>query len=87
MKNLSLSQNQIDNINNIILLNPKVLNPSHILKINNSASFLTFIIREIYEYACIMNEDGQCIAKSRKIYFKYLEMQKKLTKLRSIIGK
>ena len=45
-----LSREQLNRFNTIIENNKKILNPSYFLKKNKALSYVSFILKEIYEY-------------------------------------
>jgi hypothetical protein len=50
-KSINLSKSQLNKINRILQETPKLFNSSHILKISKPISYLTFILKEIYDFS------------------------------------
>jgi hypothetical protein len=53
-------------IKNIVEKNMFIFNSSYVLKINKAASFLTFILKEIYDYLNLKLKDGTLLICMRK---------------------
>lgn len=56
------------------------------IKSNKTISYVTFILKEIYEYANIMTEDGVSILTLRDNYVKFDKMRKFLFNIEKIFN-
>jgi hypothetical protein len=72
-------------MNKIIYDNPKVIQPTEVLKFNKTTSFLSFVIKEIVEFAVMRTEDGAYIYLLRRFYQKYRQLLEKQQKLKNLV--
>jgi hypothetical protein len=79
--NLILTNNQNKAIISIIENDSNILNPAHIIKICKPASYLTFILHEIYEFINKKTENGVSINFLRKCKNEYSRIKMKLERL------
>lgn len=55
---ISFNEDQFEALNAIYNANQKVLNSSDFLKINRSVSYMTFIVKELFDYFMAKTSDG-----------------------------
>jgi hypothetical protein len=79
--NLSLSKIQIEKINSIILENPNILQSHIMVKYNKPISFITFIIKEIYEFLNRKTEKGELYIKIKQNFVLLSNLKQNLKKL------
>jgi hypothetical protein len=84
--NLLLSNYQYISINSIVENDTHLLNPTYMLKISKPASYLTFIMNEIYEFINRKSEDGILINNLRKCKNEYLRIKDKIEKISDYFG-
>jgi hypothetical protein len=65
-KNIHFSEKQLDNIIDHVQRFPKILSSSDYLKINRSVSYMTFFLKEVYDY-CTTKINGTFASVLRKI--------------------
>ncbi len=75
-----ISEEQYNSLVTIHHTNPKILNSSDFLKLNRSVSYMTFIIKELFDYCTAKTSDGIPI-------FKLKEAARKINDLKSDIEK
>ncbi len=75
-KNAEFSELQFEKMCNIVKENPKILSPPDLLKINRSVSYMTFILKEIYESVSLKTPEGESVFHIRKLYKKVNEINK-----------
>lgn len=80
VNNVSISEEQYNSLCTIYQTNPKILNSSDFLKLNRSVSYMTFIIKELFDYCTAKTIDGLPI-------FKLRESAKKIQNLKDDIEK
>ena len=68
-KNINYSEKQLENIIEHVHRFPKILSSSDYLKINRSVSYMTFFLKEVYDY-CSMKINGTYVIELRKIKHK-----------------
>ena len=66
-KNLYFTDSQLDKIIDHVHKNPKVLTSSDYLKINRCVSYMTFLLKEVYDY---------CTSKCDEVYLNSLRRAK-----------
>jgi len=65
--------------------NPKIISSPDLLKLNKCVSFMTFIIKEIYEYVNSKFSDGTLVLKIRLQIAEYNSKKEKIEKLKKFI--
>jgi hypothetical protein len=70
-------------LSDIIKNNPKVLSSPDFIKLNRCVSYMTFIIKEAWEYFSQKTSDGVMIFNLRKINDEKNTLKDKITKLQS----
>ena len=70
MKISNFSNDQINKFSSILQKCPKLLSSHELLKISKTISFLSFIVKEIYDYANRKTEDGMKVSILRRIKIK-----------------
>ncbi len=80
-----MSNDQYSRICEIVETNLNVLNPSYILKSHKPGSFLTFILKEIYEYINMRAPDGTLILDLKKQRQELRRIKDGIGKLNTII--
>lgn len=79
------SEAQLEKFGTILSQNPKLLCAHELVKISKPASFLSFIIKEIYDYANIKAQDGVSVSVLRKMKIKSEQYSAKIKELRELI--
>jgi hypothetical protein len=82
---MNMDEARFENISNIIKNNPKILSSPDLLKINRSMSYMTFILREIYDYYSQKTPDGVHLFTIRNFKNEIQSLSEKLNKLESTI--
>jgi hypothetical protein len=82
--NLLLSNDQISKIISIVEKTENVLNPTYILKSCKVIAYVTFIIKEIYEYLTVKAHDGTPILYLRKHRNNLKKLKEKYSKLKKL---
>ena len=72
-------------MNKIINEFPKVIQPTEIVKMNKTVSFVSFVIKEIVEFAVMKTNDGAYISLLRRFYQKYKHLLEKQQKLKDLV--
>ena len=72
-----MTNEQILHINKIISSNKNVLNSTHFLKINKAVAYITFIIKEIYDYINIKLNNTTYLCEIKKIRNEILNLKEK----------
>ena len=85
LKKINYSDEQIDLMNKIIYEFPKVIQPTEIVKTNKTVSFMSFVIKEIVEFAVMRTNDGAYISLLRRFYQKYKQLLEKQQKLKDLV--
>ena len=82
MKISFYSDEQMNDFTNILDNTNKLLSPHDLLKINKPISFLSFILKEIYEYANLKAYDGNSVTIIRKMKIKSEKYIEKIESLK-----
>lgn len=80
INNVSITEDQYNKLISIQQKNPKILNSSDFLKLNRSVSYMTFIIKELFDYITAKTSDGLPI-------YQLKEASEKMDYLRNDIDK
>ena len=83
--NLILTKDQFILIKEVVDSNQNFLNPSAMLKKNKIVSYITFIVKEIYDYIHFKTEDGTMIQNLKKRYYELNQMKKRLEKINTVL--
>lgn len=81
--NLSVDEIQYIKLMEIFNKHPKILNSAELLKLNRSVSYMTFIIKEIYEYLTYKTQEGIPIYKIKQTTEKISNLEKLLSLMTS----
>jgi hypothetical protein len=84
--NVEFEKERLDKIISLVKCCPKILSSSDCLKINRSVSYITFILREIYEYATAKTVDGVYVIQLRKAKNEINEMNTKIDYLERLLN-
>lgn len=76
------SEHQIEKFTSILNQYPKLLSSHELLKISKPLSFLTFILKEIYDYANFKAFDGTSVMILRKLKMKLDHYKLKIQELK-----
>ena len=76
--NLKISQQQYDAMCDLIKEHPNLLSPTDLLKMNRCLSYMSFFLKEIYDYSSAKLSDGTPA-------FKIKNMKSEITQLREKI--
>ena len=79
------SDTQYNHLNDIIRSNPKVLSSPDFIKINRCVSYMTFIIKEAWEYYSLRASDGTMIYNLRKINIERTHLKEKILNLQNLL--
>ena len=82
---IDITDEQYNKLIQIYSYNPRVLNSSDFLKINRSVSYMTFIIKELFDYYTAKTTDGIPLYKLKKIVKKMEELKEKVNILKKYI--
>ena len=83
---MSFSEKQIESIEKLFKDNPKIIVSPDLLKLNKCVSFMTFIIKEIYDYTILKSSDGALLVKIRSQISEYQMNKEKLEKIKKFFG-
>jgi hypothetical protein len=83
--NLTLNTEQYTKIIEIIEMNKQILNSAYVLRFNKIASYITFIIKEIYDYITLRTEDGLLLLNLKKKYHELKKMRDFLKKINNLL--
>jgi hypothetical protein len=64
-KNVEFENDRLKKIIELVKKCPKIISSSDILKINRTLSYVTFVLKEIYEYATTKTVDGIYVSQLR----------------------
>ncbi len=85
--NLLLTNDQFSKLIKIIENNKNILVSSNIIKINKTMSYVTFIMKEIYDYVNMKTSDGTLIMNLKKQKLELEKLKEKINKLNNLILK
>lgn len=85
MKDFTLDMLQIDRLSDVILKNPAIIDSDYLLKINKSASFLSYIIKELYEFVSRRAPNGVLIRDIQKRQNNLKIMKRSIDKLNTFL--
>ena len=80
-----LKLEQIENIKSLINDKEDILSPAMLLRLNRSVSYMTFILRDFYNYLFLKTEDGTKLYEIRAEIQDYDNLGEKIKKLKSIL--
>ncbi len=80
-----LKLEQIENIKSLINDKEDILSPAMLLRLNRSVSYMTFILRDFYNYLFLKTEDGTKLYEIRAGIQDYDNLGEKIKKLKSIL--
>ena len=80
------SENQLSSLALIIKNNPKILSPNDFIKINRSMSYMTFIIKEAWDYFSLKNSEGVLIFTRRQAYFERTALGMKIFNIQNLLN-
>lgn len=83
-KNTNITTKQFEQITELIKERPKILSSADLLKINRSMSYMTFILKEIYEYITAKLSDGTALFSLREAKREINELNERINKLKSL---
>ena len=78
VKIMSFSERQIEHMEKLFKEYPKILNSPDLLKLNKSVSFMSFLIKEIYDYSVLRSTDGTLLVKVRTLIAEYNRKKERL---------
>lgn len=84
-KNTEISEERYLLIAEIIKNNPRILSSNDLLKLNRSVSYMSFIIKEVYEFYSLKNPQGVLGLRLRIIKKKYDKIKENNEKLKSLL--
>ena len=76
---------QIESIKNLINNKEDILSPAMLLRLNRSVSFMTFILRDFYNYLFLQTEDGTKLYEIRAGIQDYDSLGNKIKRLKSLM--
>lgn len=79
-----ISPVQLKKITNFIKEYPKILISSELLKINRCVSYMTFMVKEILEYALPKTAEGELVASIRYSKTILNELNEKVVRLKAL---
>ncbi len=85
MHNLLLTNDQYARMSDIVEADKNVLNPSYILKSHKPISYITFILKEIYDFVNRKTLDGTLIQDLRKQRQELRKLKENMAKINSIL--
>ncbi len=80
-----LKLDQIESIKNLIHNKEDILSPAMLLRLNRSVSYMTFILRDFYNYLFFQTEDGTKLYEIRAGIQDYDSLGNKIKKLKSLM--
>jgi len=80
VNHVSISESQFNSLTTLCQSNPKILNSSDFLKLNRSVSYMTFIVKELFDYCTAKTSDGVPIFKLKEAKMKMDEIKNKIEK-------
>lgn len=66
--------------------NKNIFNSTFILKISRPASYITFILKEIYDYLNLKAEDGTPIISLKRIKNEMIKIKEKVYKIKNFVN-
>ena len=84
-KNTHITEEDFAQIDNIIKSNPKALSSPDLLKLNRCVSYMTFILKEAYDFYALKSPDGVSAIKLRQIKKEVDQLKDKVEKWKSFI--
>jgi len=85
-KTINISTNQHEKLTKILADNPKLLNSSELLKINRCVSYMTFMVKEILDYASQKTSDGTYVVAIRDAKLRLNKLIEKVEKLKAQVN-
>ncbi len=82
--NLKISHQQYDSMCDLIKEHPNLLSPTDLLKMNRCLSYMSFFLKEIYDYSSAKLSDGTPAFKIRNIKSEINRLREKIFMLRKI---
>lgn len=82
---MDFSNGQIESMIKLVEENPKLLVSSELLKLNKVVSYLSFILKEIYEYQTSKTPDGEYIYIIKEEKRNQMELLQKIEELKKLI--
>jgi hypothetical protein len=79
-----IEDHRCQSIFDILKINPKVLSATDYIKINRCVSYMTFMLKEKWEFFSLKTSDGVYIFKLRKILQEKNKLEEKLVILRNM---
>jgi hypothetical protein len=83
-KNVEFDSDRLKKVIELVKKCPKIISSSDFLKINRSMSYLTFILKEIYEYATTKSIDGVYVSQLRLLRDEIAVLNKRLESYRKL---
>ena len=80
-----LGKKYINDINVIIGNKPELLTPAEVLKYNRNVSYMTFIIKDIYNFLLEKTDDGIFFYELREFNKQLIVLNKKLERLKKFL--
>ncbi len=84
---VEITDDQYDSLMDIFSEHPRILNSSDFLKINRSVSYMTFIIKELFDYYTAKTTDGIPLYKLKSIVLKMDALRESILYMKKFIRK
>lgn len=85
VNNVNITEDQYNALIDIQQRNPRILNSSDFLKLNRSVSYMTFIIKELFDYCTAKTTDGIPIFKLKEVSNKIKGLKEDAEKMKKLI--
>lgn len=79
-----ISEEKYEEIIKFVEEHPEVINSTGLLRKNRSCSYISFLIKEIYDYFTIKANDGYPIFRLRNLYQEIKKLRYELDKLEAV---
>jgi hypothetical protein len=73
-----LMDEKYEKMNSIVQQNPNVLSSHHLIRLNRCVSYMTFFLKEIYDYNSMKTTDGMLVYKLRNIQKEISDLTKRI---------
>jgi len=73
-----LTDEKYEKMNSIVQQNPNVLSSHYLIRLNRCVSYMTFFLKEIYDFNSMKTMDGMLVYKLRNIQKEISDMTKRI---------
>jgi hypothetical protein len=85
-KNVDFDADRLCEIVYLVKLYPKVLSSSEYIKVNRVVSYVTFILKEIYEYATAKTSDEVYVSQLKLIKKEIIAMEERIDRYKRLLN-